>query len=506
MADVNTSSSDEWLIDQILAYGLGNPKLPKYTVLRLAIAKSLRMETPPDPEYGNPPAEKGSEYRLSVVTGFGKSRDEEGREQDFDDAIRALLSTYHDVNLFAPDNDLLYRKRLQAHVRRGLHEIRTTWTRSHDFMAYLQEELLAGLDTAGAESDEPAIAAENLRTALAEIGVRAEVRDWRRGPRLDRYLLRLDDLSHFDALKRGLPKLALSLGLQREGVFLQDTDEPKLIGLDIPRKPAAWQPVDAARLVDWAKSAGASGSALPVWLGYDVIGTDFAFDLAEAPHLLIAGTTGSGKSVTLHAILCSLLRTQSRNSLQLALIDPKQVELNHYAELPNLFAGKIAQQLSEASELLDALVEEMGERNRQLKDAGVRNLQEGLDNGRLHLPRIVVVVEELADLLMQSRELETPLVRLAQLARSTGIHLVLATQRPDASTFTGLLRSNAPSRIALRVQKATESRIILDESGAEKLLGKGDMLVKLGGMAQPARVHGAYVSEDDIRAACRAFT
>lgn len=504
MADVTTSAADERLIDQILSYGLDNPKLPKYAALRIALARSLRMATPPDDDYANPPAEKGSEYRLAVLTGYGKTRDEEGNELDFDDAVRALLSVYHNIDLFDPDNDARYKKLLQAHMRRGLQEVRTTWTRSHDFMAYLQEELFAGLNAAQQESD-TGFDDTALHAALAEIGVRAEIRERLHGPRLDRYLVHLADLNHFDALKRGLPKLALSLGLQREGVFLEDTDEPKLVGLDVPRKAASWQPIDAARLTLWANSGATHGLQLPVWLGSDVVGKDFGFDLAEAPHLLIAGTTGSGKSVTLHAILCSLLRTQARDALQLALIDPKQVELNHYAGLPNLFGDGVAQQLGEATELLNALVAEMTKRNQQLKAAGVRNLQEGIDSGRLRLPRIVVVVEELADLLLQSRELETPLVRLAQLARSTGIHLVLATQRPDANTFTGLLRSNAPSRIALRVQKATESRIILDEGGAETLLGKGDMLVKLTGMARPVRVHGAYVSEDDVRAAVRDF-
>ena len=504
MADVITSSADEHLIDEIINYGLETPRLPKYAALRIALARSLRMEIPPDADYENPPAEKGSEYRLPVLTGLTKSRDNEGNEQDFDDAVRALLSVYHDIDLFLPEHEGRYKKLLQAHIRRGLQEIRATWTRSHDFLAYLQEDLFAGLGGAHQEA-EAGFDDDALRAALAEIGVRAEIRERLPGPRLDRYLIHLTDLNHFDALQRGLPKLALSLGLQQEGIFLSDTDQARLVGLDVPRKPVSWRRINAARLAQWARSEAPQGMQLPVWLGSDVIGEDFAFDLAEAPHLLIAGTTGSGKSVTLHAILGSLLRTQAADALQLALIDPKQVELNHYADLPRLFGGNIAHQVGEASDLLDALVTEMEERNRKLKDAGARNVQEGIKSGALRLPRIVVVVEELADLLLQSRELETPLVRLAQQARSVGIHLVLATQRPDAATFTGLLRSNIPSRIALRVQKATESRIILDEGGAEKLLGKGDMLVKWTGMNGPTRVHGAYMSEDDVRAAVRDF-
>jgi S-DNA-T family DNA segregation ATPase FtsK/SpoIIIE len=150
--------------------------------------------------------------------------------------------------------------------------------------------------------------------------------------------------------------------------------------------------------------------------------------------------------------------------------------------------------------LLNGLVEEMERRNQILGKLGASNLAEAQKHHHVSLPRIVVIVEELADLMMQSKDIETPLVRLAQKARSTGIHLVLATQRPDAITFSGLLRSNIPGRIALRVQKSSESKIILDETGAEKLLGAGDMLVKVGSN-NVTRVHGAYITADDIKQA-----
>ncbi|MBE9563025.1 MAG: DUF1832 domain-containing protein, partial [Proteobacteria bacterium] len=157
-------------------------------------------------------------------------------------------------------------------------------------------------------------------------------------------------------------------------------------------------------------------------------------------------------------------------------------------------------------DMLDALIAEMEQRTKILSKLKVSNLHEAHQKNLSELPHIVLIVEEMADLLLQSKELETPLVRLAQKARATGIHLILATQRPDAKTFSGLLRSNIPGRIALRVQKAIESRIILDETGAEKLLGKGDMLVKTPPYNQPIRVHGAYVSRDDIQAAIHHFT
>lgn len=503
MADLYTSKADEFIIDQVIHYGLQRPKTPKYAVLRLALAKSLRLETPPDESFDGQPPERGSEYRLNVITGHGKQLDSEGRPQDFDDAIRALLSVYHKEDLFTDES--AYRIYLQRHVRRGLHEIRATWHRGHDFIGFLLEEVFAGLARTDAETESGGATTEAITAALDEIGVRVVLQATLNGPRLNRHLLRLDDLDHYDLLRRGFVKLALSLGLPEEGLFLQTTEEPKVVALDVPRRAADWQPVTAGSLPDWAATQARAGG-LPLWLGRDVVGREFSFDLAEAPHLLVAGTTGSGKSVALHAMLASLLWTQTPNRLNLALIDPKQVELTAYEGLPGLFGGQVVQQAHEAGDLLDALVEEMEHRHRVLKDAGLTSLGEGRNAERLGLPRIVLAVEELADLIAQARELETPLVRLAQKARSAGIHLVLATQRPDATTFSGLLRSNIPARIALRVQKASESRIILDDTGAERLLGKGDMLVRLPSFTAAQRVHGAYLSRDDIRAAIRHFT
>jgi S-DNA-T family DNA segregation ATPase FtsK/SpoIIIE len=218
---------------------------------------------------------------------------------------------------------------------------------------------------------------------------------------------------------------------------------------------------------------------------------------------LVAGATGSGKTVCLHGLITSLLSTLAPASLQLALIDPKGTEFNTYAKLVNLFGGMIAKSVVNAADILNRLVDEMESRNRHFAEMGVNNIDEAAK--KTPIPRIVVVVEELADLLMQSKELEGPLVRLAQKARSAGIHLILATQRPDSVTFSGLLRSNIPVRIALRVQKHTESTIILDEKGAEALLGKGDMLLKLTDHPNLVRVHGAKIGDSEIVRAIKQF-
>lgn len=492
MADIYTDRTDEQIIDDVLRSGFDTKDAPKYRVLRLALARSLQISSPPDGHFDKI-GDKGSEYKLNQVTG------KEG-EKDYDDAVRALLSVYHDSDLFADEK--MYRRYLQRHIRRGLYEIRTSWNRNHDFTGYLQQELLVGVDRE--MRPENIVSDDQLLAALREIGIEAELRQREEGSRLSRCSLYLPDIKQYDLLKRGLEKLAMLLGLGGRGLLLQAGKEPKVVSLDIPRQPESWKMVTSSPLWAWLdglKEQGERDMLLPVWLGQDVVGHDFAMDLAQAPHLLVCGTTGSGKSVCLHSIITSLVATVPTNNLRLALIDPKRVEFSRYDKLANIFGEEIVNSADQAMLLLDSLVEEMEERHVLMQEAGVTSVAEGNEKKLLELPFIVVLVEELADLLMQSRELEVPLVRLAQKARAAGIHLVLATQRPDSEILTGLLRSNIPGRIALRVQKMTESKIILDEKGAESLLGKGDMLVKVPPYNEPVRVHGAHITAEDLNVA-----
>jgi S-DNA-T family DNA segregation ATPase FtsK/SpoIIIE len=293
-----------------------------------------------------------------------------------------------------------------------------------------------------------------------------------------------------------LDKLAFSIGLSNQAIFQSPADEPKTLSLDIPRAPQTWKRYSGSEFRNWLQGAPAEWE-LPVYPGVDVLGAPFGFDLAVAPHLLVGGTTGSGKSVCLHALLQSLLLTRPPEQVQVVLIDPKAVEFNAYAKSPHLFRnGNVLTQPDEALEMLNELVVEMEARHQQFARIGVRDLGEAIHKG-LPLPRVVVFVEELADLILRSDTVEELLIRLAQKARSAGIHLVLATQRPDANTFSGLLRSNIPARIALTVQKASESKIILDETGAEALTGRGDMLIRLAGQAL-SRIHGVLLNRDDM--------
>lgn len=492
MADIFLNADDSRLVKELTSFGLKYDGAPQYWIIRLALTKSLSIKTPPDQSFDSHRT-GGNQFHLRQVTGYGAAPDDNGNEHDFDLAIRAILSSYHGEDLFSDNKK--YKNYLNRHICRGLSEFRSGWSRSHDFYGYLYQELVepvANEKQIGGDNSSSRL--EQLKEALHELGVSASIKEVLRGARLERFLLYLNDVSQYDILKRGVDKLSFQMGLKNSAPVLSHTSERKVVSLDIPLPKNEQRSISPAPLEQWV---GNSGFKIPIWLGQTVSGEDFGFDLAEAPHLLVAGTTGSGKSVCIHSIILSLLSGNSPDKLKLALIDPKQVEFAPYSGIPQLYGSKVVSFIDDADSLLSNLVEEMEERNRLLADVNESNLDVALVNGSLDLPRIVVIVEELADLLMQSKDLEGYLVRLAQKARSVGIHLVLATQRPDSAILTGLLRSNIPSRICLLVQKSTESKIVIDETGSEKLLGKGDMLIKMSGDHELHRVHGAMITEAD---------
>ena len=352
-------------------------------------------------------------------------------------------------------------------------------------------------DSAATKPEKPQDASALLVRSLAEIGVTAEVKGFVHGPRVTRYKVFLSDINQLDKLRRGLERLGLALNLQKSQPTLGRGDEAKTVSVDVPRPSATWQSTTFSNWREWVKSAPADLDKLIVFPGVDVLGAPYSFDLASAPHLLVGGTTGSGKSVCLHALILSLVLRISPSALRLALIDPKQVEFSVYRSSPYLYGNGVATGIGDAREMILELVAEMEARYQTFMSAGVSNIAEARMRG-MSLPYIVVFIEELADLIFQDKDIEDYIVRLAQKARAAGIHLVLATQRPDAKTFSGLIRSNVPARIALTVQKSSESNIILDETGAESLLGSGDMLVKAkpGGTAE--RVHGIRATRNDI--------
>ena len=291
----------------------------------------------------------------------------------------------------------------------------------------------------------------------------------------------------------------LSLALRTPSLRIETPVMGKAqVGIEIPNKEPA--PVTLRSIMESPEYKKMSPKAdLPVALGKGTGGENIALDLAKMPHLLIAGATGSGKSVALNAIVAGLLMERSPADMRMLLVDPKRVELTPYNGIPHLLCPVIVE-VDQVVGMLKGVINEMMTRYRQMEEIGVRNI-EGY-NKRMRddkMPFLLVVVDELADLMMTAAfDVEQSLCRLAQLGRATGIHLILATQRPSVDVVTGLIKANFPSRISFGVTSHIDSRTILDTNGAEKLLGKGDMLYLPRDAARPIRAQGAFISDKEI--------
>jgi DNA segregation ATPase FtsK/SpoIIIE, S-DNA-T family len=269
------------------------------------------------------------------------------------------------------------------------------------------------------------------------------------------------------------------------------------VGVEVPN-----QRPDFVTLGDIYREFPKSAGPLMVWLGKDISGKAVYTDLTRLPHLLIAGTTGSGKSGCVNCIVSSILLRSTPEQVRLIMIDPKKVELSHYDRIPHLLVPVVTN-MKDAAGVLYNVAKEMEDRYELMELEHARNLGEmnkaRARRGERSLPYIVVVIDELADLMMVSpQEVEEYVIRLAQKSRAVGIHLVVATQRPSADVITGMIKANIPSRIAFAVSSQTDSRVILDVNGAEALLGMGDMLFKPLGSSHLQRVQGAYITEDEI--------
>jgi S-DNA-T family DNA segregation ATPase FtsK/SpoIIIE len=355
----------------------------------------------------------------------------------------------------------------------------------------------------GAGQDHEKIARQ-LVEALANFGVEARVVGMVSGPRVTRYELQLAPGIKVSRVSQLRDDLAYALATT-EIRILAPIPGKQAVGVEVPNLSA-----NLVTLGDIYAEPPNGSSPLTAWLGKDISGHGVACDLARMPHLLIAGTTGSGKSGCINAILCSILLRATPDDVRMILVDPKRVELNHYESIPHLLTPVVTN-MKNASLVLQNVVREMETRYEIMGAAKARNLAElnasraGI--GRDRLPHILVVIDELADLMMVSpAEVEDAIIRLAQKSRAVGIHLVLATQSPRVDVITGMIKANVPSRIAFAVSSQTDSRVILDTGGAEALLGQGDMLYKPLGTSKLQRIQGAYISEAetrDIVEACR---
>ena len=345
--------------------------------------------------------------------------------------------------------------------------------------------------------DEIALNRDRLDASLKSFGVAARIVGATRGPTVTRYDLELDAGVKLTKLTNLANDIALSLGVMNVRIA-PIPDKISTVGIEVPNKIVSL--VYLRDVIESPQFKNAK-STLSFAIGKDISGECVVGNIAKLPHMLIAGTTGSGKSVCINSLLLSLLYKSTPEQVRLIMIDPKMVELGIYNGIPHLYVPVVTDPKKAAGALQWAVVE-MLKRYRLFSEVGVRDLA-GYNAhqkkvGEPTMPQVVIVVDELADLmLVASKDVEESICRVAQMGRASGMHLIIATQRPSADVITGLMKANIPSRIAFAVSSAMESRIILDSAGAEKLIGMGDMLYSPLGSGKPIRVQGAFVSDEE---------
>jgi S-DNA-T family DNA segregation ATPase FtsK/SpoIIIE len=347
----------------------------------------------------------------------------------------------------------------------------------------------------GVDPRDHEIVGRKLVETLGHFGVEAKIVGIVSGPHVSRYELRLAPGTKVKKVTELSNDLAYALA-STDIRILAPIPGKQAVGVEVPNTRRR-----IVRLGDIYSARPEKTSPLVAWLGKGIDGNPVWTDLAKMPHVLVAGTTGSGKSGCVNAILSSILMQASPNDVRLVLVDPKQVELNHYENVPHLLTPVVTSPRL-AANVLANLIGEMESRYGIMGQARCRNLAE-LNRARAKageppLPHILCVIDELADLMMVSpAEVEDSIIRLAQKSRATGIHLVLATQRPSTDIITGTIKVNIPARIAFAVSSQTDSRVILDQGGAEALLGQGDMLFRGAGTSKLQRIQGAFVTEEE---------
>jgi len=357
--------------------------------------------------------------------------------------------------------------------------------------------------TKGQEMSKNAGAEEQRRTAmlieetLENFGVEAQVVHTVRGPAVTRYELRPAPGVRVKRIKELENDIAMNLAAKTVKIEAPIPGKAA-VGIEVPNSDVTFVHLRALLETEEFKKAP---SPLTFALGKDILGKNYYVDIAKMPHILIAGETGSGKSVCINAMIASLLYKASPDEVKLVLIDPKVVELSVFKNIPHLYAPVVTDPKKAASALAGA-VSEMNLRYKRFAECGAREItrfNQLIGADETPLPHVVVIIDELAELMMSSpREVEDSICRIAQLGRAAGIHLVVATQRPSVNVITGVIKANISSRIAFKVNSGVDSRTILDQNGAERLLRNGDMLYHPSGAPKPVRLQGCYVSDEDV--------
>ena len=340
-----------------------------------------------------------------------------------------------------------------------------------------------------------------LSDTIRSFGIDAAIVNVTRGPSVTRYEVELDQGVRLNKLTNLADDIALALGAT--GVRIAPIpDKISMVGIEVPNKLVS--PVPIHDVID-SREFRDNPSKVAFAVGRDISNRNVVGNIAKLPHLLIAGTTGSGKSVCTNSLIISLLYKATPEEVRLIMVDPKMVELGIYNGIPHLLIPVVTDPKKAAGALQWAVVEMM-KRYRAFSEVGVRDLASynahaARSDGLEKMPQIVIVIDELADLmLVAAKEVEESICRVAQMGRAAGMHLIIATQRPSADVITGLMKANIPSRIAFAVASSLESRIILDTTGAEKLVGRGDMLYFPLGTGKPQRVQGCLISDEEVAA------
>lgn len=358
--------------------------------------------------------------------------------------------------------------------------------------------LLSASDGGEADRGDVKHNAQMIENTLESFGIKASVKEVNYGPSVTQYALEIARGTKLSKITSLATDMALALAAPGGQIRIEAPIPGRsLVGIEVPNYSPQYVTLKKMLASTQMKKYP---SKLAVALGIDVAGKPVTMDIAKMPHLLIAGATGSGKSVAINTFLCSMLFRSSPAEVKLILVDPKRVELTGYNDIPHLLVPVIVEPKKVVAALKWA-THEMDRRYKQLAEVGVRNIEAFNElSGYAAMPNIVIIIDELADIMLFApSEVEESVTRIAQMARAVGIHLVLATQRPSVDVITGLIKANIPGRIAFNVSSMTDSRVILDAPGAEKLLGKGDMLFLPPDKSKPMRVQGTYVSDQEIK-------
>ncbi len=478
---IYTTSKEEYLIDNIRKNGLELSNLPKYIILRLAINISftLSYKALNDIFYQEhvlnfEEQKKGSEYNLEQVTGKGTK----GAE-NYDELLRIMFFVRHkDEKLDFSDDDI-FCNTLKKYINRGLYELDKIYKNQDDFYQLLIDTFkLNQLQNMKDEAYDIEYTKPDLSSYLKQLDIDFDIINQSEALHEDLYKIRLKTQDDIKRLEKNLDTFSSQFGLHGEAHMQRILGESMCYCVALPREAKLWRKFGKDEFLYDIKNATIKDQKIIAYAGRDLNEKSVFFDIAQTPHLFVAGTTGSGKSTFLHSLILSIHKLQPK--VKLILIDPKNGE--EFGVYENIDKIRVLKDVSKSKEVLGDIVEMMEQRTA----------------GKQEKTPLVVVVDEVADLLLKDKSLQEKIVSLAQKARSANIHLILATQTPNSEIFSQTLRANIPSRVALKVVNSRASLIVIDEVGAENLLGSGELYIKLK-TGEKQKLISPFLSQEDIR-------